>query len=77
VVFYLPKGGLPLILGERLGGLVVDAEEEGGDGVLLADGTEDSDNKGDDVWRKKEAHLRSLQRAGKPVKGAHCPSVRF
>ncbi len=35
--------------------LVVDAEEEGGDGVLLADGKEDSENKGDVYW-KKEAH---------------------
>ncbi len=44
-----------LILGERLGVLVVDAEEEGGDGVLLADGKEDARTK-EMCGEKKEAH---------------------
>jgi hypothetical protein len=66
--FYFPRNGLaPLILGERLGVLVVDAEEEGGDGVLLTDGKEDSENKRDGVLKKGGPFALS-PKGRKPVK---------
>ncbi len=56
MVVYLPEGGLSDIWRKTIGVLVVDDEEEGGDGVLLADGEEDGENKRD-VWRKKGGRL--------------------
>jgi hypothetical protein len=70
VVVYLPEGGLSDIWRKTIGVLVVDAEEEGGDGVLLADGKEDGERT-KEMCGGKGGRLRAMhsdQRAGKPVK---------
>jgi hypothetical protein len=70
-----------LIFGGRLyvGVLVVDAEEEGGDGVLLADGKEDSENKRNGVLKKGGPFMScALSPKGrKPVKFVMVLSCRL